>query len=444
MSKGLFIFRRDFRTTDNTTLIELSKNVDKIIPLFIVTIKQVDKNVYKSSNSIQFMYESLRDLNKNLRNKLVVCFGENDKIIEQILKNNKDITYVGFNLDYTPYAKKRDEKIEKICDRYNVKTIIKEDYTLIPSYEVRESKESRSKNAPKEYYSVFNPFYQKMIKKDIPKPNSKKINFSSDIKIQKKTISILEKYFKQNNNVLIHGGRKNALGKLKGLGKFKNYDKTRNLPQYNTTLLSAYIKYGCVSIREVYHAMVKKVGKNSELTRQLIWHDFYAFIMMFIPEKQTIGGSNFKNKIIKWTNNKKDFEDWCEGNTGIPIIDASMRQLNLTGWMHNRCRLLVSNFLTKKLKIDWHWGEKYFATKLIDYDVASNNLNWQWSSGVGTDRIPYERIYNPFRQTKEIDPDCIYIKKYVQELKNVDNDIILNWDKMYDRIDIDYPEPIIF
>ena len=434
MKKGVFIFRRDFRIQDNTTLNELASLVDIIVPIFIITPQQVAKNPYKSSNSIQFMYESLKDLNKNLRNKLVVCFGENDEIIKKILSKNQDITHIGFNLDYTPYSKKRDLSIIKIAKKMNIEIVIKQDYTILPSFEI---------DAPKEYYSVFNAFYNNMMGKTIPKPVSKKIKFTNSIQTEKKTIDTLKKYFTQNNEVIVRGGRKQGLLKLKGLSKFKDYAKIRNLPMYNTTLLSAYIKFGCVSMREVYHAMIKHVGKKSELTRQLIWHDFYAFLMMFLPEEQTIGGGNFKNKKVAWKNNPSLFRKWCEGKTGIPIIDASMRQLNTVGWMHNRSRLLVSNFLTKVLKIDWHKGERYFATMLVDYDVSSNNLNWQWSSGVGTDRTPYERIYNPFKQAKEIDPDCVYIKKYVPELRNVDNHDILNWDKVYDEIDINYPKPII-
>jgi deoxyribodipyrimidine photo-lyase len=431
MTKGLFIFRRDFRIHDNTSLIELSKNVDTIIPVFIITPEQVERNTYKSSNSIQFMYESLKDLNKNLRNKLVVCLGENKKIVEKILKNNSDITHVGFNMDYTPYAKNRDISIAKVCKKMNISLVVKEDYTLVPFEQIGHM------------YSVFNPFYNKMMDTIINKPITKKISFTNTVKIEKKSIDILKRYFTLNVNTLIKGGRKHGLIKIKQLKNFKNYAKTRDFPMYNTTLLSAYIKYGCISIREVYYAMVKYVGKKSELTRQLIWHDFYAFLMMNLPENRTIGGGNFKNKKVAWRKDQIQFRKWCEGKTGIPFVDAAMRQLNLTGWMHNRSRLLVSNFLTKRLKIDWHLGEKYFATKLIDYDVSSNNLNWQWSSGIGTDRTPYERIYNPYKQSKELDPDCVYIKRFVPELREVDSYDIHNWYKTYEEYNINYPEPMI-
>jgi deoxyribodipyrimidine photo-lyase len=183
--------------------------------------------------------------------------------------------------------------------------------------------------------------------------------------------------------------------------------------------------------------------RNKELLRQLIWHDFYAQLMHYLPEKNTIGGGNFKNKNIKWESNSSQFRAWCQGKTGIPIIDAGMRQLNKVGWMHNRLRLIVSNFLTLILGIDWRKGEKYFAQKLVDYDVASNNGNWQFSAQVGIDRVPYLRIYNPFTQAKEIDPNCEYIKEWVKELRDVDCYDILRWNKVYKEYKGVYNYPIL-
>lgn len=432
--KGLFIFRRDLRTVDNTSLYELSKLVDTVIPIFILTPEQIKKNPYFSNNSVQFMAESLEDLYRQTNRKLLIFFGQNKDVIKSILQLNPDISHIAFNEDYTPYSKIRDAEIKKIGEKNGVKVITYQDYTIFPREAIRDG-----------YYKVFKPFYTRVIKLTPPKVNKTKIKFGT-INAPKKFIkpmSYLKKIYKPNSKVLIHGGRQKAVTRLKTMKKFKNYAKTRNNPNVNTTLLSAYIKYGNISIREVYNAMIKGVGKNSELTRQVIWHDFYAILMYYLPKNQTIGGGNFKNKKIKWIRDTKALKRWQSGTTGVPIIDAAMRQLNTVGWMHNRCRLLVSNFLTMILQIDWHLGEKYFATQLIDYDVASNNLNWQFSSGIGTDRTPYVRVYNPYTQGKEIDPDAEYIKKWVPELKGVSPKDIHNWYKTYDMVESEYPEPMV-
>ena len=165
--------------------------------------------------------------------------------------------------------------------------------------------------------------------------------------------------------------------------------------------------------------------------------------MYFLPYEDTLGGGNLQHKKLKWRDSIKDFNAWCNGQTGIPLIDAGMRQLNETGWMHNRVRLIVSNFLSLVLKIDWRKGEKYFAQKLVDYDVASNNLNWQFSAQVGTDHNPFLRIYNPYRQSEKYDKDCLYIKKWVKELEDVPCNDIHKWYKKWEDYDIGYTKPII-
>ena len=220
------------------------------------------------------------------------------------------------------------------------------------------------------------------------------------------------------------------------------YDEKRNCLTYNTTHLSAYINLGLLSIREIYHHVVEKLGKKNGIITELYWRDFYYNILHFFPH---VVGNSFRENYdkIKWRNNKKQFKAWCEGKTGFPIVDACMRQMNETGYMHNRGRMIVASFLTKDLLIDWRWGEKYFATQLQDYNISANNGGWQWASGSGTDSQPYFRIFNPWSQSDKFDPNCEYIKKWVPELNDIENKHIHQWDKFYQDYEIDYPEPIV-
>ena len=409
---SLFLFHRDFRTYDNTSLIKLSTLSNSIIPIFIFNPDQVDpsKNKYYNQTSIQFMGECLSSIPH-----LQLFYGYTEDVLESIYKKYP-ITHIGFNLDYTPYALKRTEKVKSLSKKYNVDVVCEEDYTALPLVEYREEG----------FYKVFKPFFEHLLTMKIPKPNSTKITFIS------KKLSSIQLPMKDMQH------RKEALTILKKSKEFNKYEKTRNIPSIETTHLSKHIKFGTVSIREVYHAF----KHNKELFRQIAWHDHYACLMRFLPVKDTIGGGNVKHIEIKWQKNEKWFHAWCNGQTGFPIVDAGMRQLNETGWMHNRVRLIVSNFLTLKMGIDWKKGEKYFAQRLVDYDVASNNLNWQFSVGVGTDRNQFIRVYNPFLQSKKYDPECNYIKKWVTELKDVPAKDIHQWDKRYESYDI-YFKPII-
>ena len=195
---------------------------------------------------------------------------------------------------------------------------------------------------------------------------------------------------------------------------------------YKTTFLSAYNKFTPISIREVYFKMVHSLGKTSGLVRELHWRDFYLNVVYYFPHilnGQTKTGDNKSLKKeydnLKWSYNKTLFNKWCIGQTGYPIIDAAMIQLNTTGYMHNRMRMVTSSFLTKDLHIDWTWGEQYFANKLVDYEPTMNNQGWQWSTGNGADSQPYFRIFNPYIQAKKYDPECLYIKKWCPELSNL-------------------------
>lgn len=429
--KTLFIFRRDLRIYDNTTLNKIIEKKHEIIPIFIFNKKQIDKNEnkYYSHNAAQFLFESLEELKF-----LNFYYTDNEIEIIEKLYNKYKFDNIAFNKDYTPYAIKRDNEIIKwSSNKNNIDIISYEDYTLLNIGEVL-----KDNNEP---YVKFTPFYNKYILKK-PKsllvPDIKKIKFIKDDKLSLKNIDFLKPDY--NKDIIVNGGRTKALVILKKLkdGYFKNYDEERDYPYLDkTTKLSAYIKFGCLSIREIYYSLPLKHG----IIRELIWHDFYANITFYFPY---IFGSPFLKKYskIEWNNDNKLFEKWKKGMTGFPLIDAAMRQLNKCGWMHNRNRMIVASFLVKNLLIDWRKGEHYFATSLVDYDPSSNNGGWQWCASTGTDAQPYFRIFSPTLQMKKYDKDCIYIKKWIPELKSVSNKIILNWEKKQND-DIDYPKPII-
>ena len=438
-NNSIFIFRRDLRLNDNTGLINALKNSKKVLPIFIFTPEQItSKNVYKSDNSVQFLMESLDDLDQDLKSnnsKLYYFFGDVITVLKSIIQEiNIDAIYV--NQDYTPYSKERDLKIENFCDKNELIFNSDEDICLLPINSVKTGND--------ETYKVFTPFHRNAEKIKVRKSKSNKYNNYSNIK-KKLNYSCNPKKeikYEKNKNIRVRGGRENALNILKKIKKFQDYNVDRNLPALSTTTLSAYNKYGCVSIREVYEKFTKVLNKENSLIKQLYWRDFYYNIAYSFPH---VFGSAFKDKYnnVKWKYNKKYWESWINGTTGFPLQDAGMREMNSTGFMHNRCRMITTMFLTKDLHIDWRLGEKYFAQKLVDYDPAQNNGGHQWSSSTGTDSQPYFRIFNPWTQQKKYDKDCEYIKKWIPELKNIPNKHIHEWNKYYKDYEVNYPEPIV-
>ena len=433
----LFIFRRDLRTYDNTALNHAIQTKEDVLPIFIFTPEQVQENDYKSDNSVKFMINSLKSIH-NLQ-----CFyGTNIDVIVSLTKK-LNITHIFFNTDTTHYAIKRDKQIEGFCNNSNIICKTYSDYNLVDIlFDVKTGSDT--------YYSVFTPFLtkSKQLEVRLPESSSKPIWYDKHIKTKYQiTLEEAERKFTKNasSNVLVHGGRNEAMKLLKqSLATQKKYKITRNQAYTRTTLLSAHIKFGTISIREAYYHFKK--NNMIAIIDQLYWNEFYDYLMVTLPKKKTIGGSNFKGKSIQWDNDKENFDKWKAGQTGFPFIDAGMRQLNREGYMHGRARMAVANFLSMILLIDWRKGEKYFATKLIDYDIAQNNGNWQWSVGLGVDKTGYLRIFNPYTQSKRHDPDCLYIKKYVPELSDVPNEDIHKWEvkhKMHETYItpiVDYPE----
>lgn len=437
--KGLFIFRRDFRLTDNTALLLASKKCEKIYTIFIFTPEQVtDKNRFKSDISIAFMIGALGELAKEIRKKggqLVTLFGENDNVVEKCI-DTWGIDAVYWNKDYTPYAKKRDASVEKICKEKGIDVCISDDYYLNPPGTILTGAGTS--------YLKYTPYMNKSFAKGFRSPSSARPQFlsRSTKKINGKELSLkeAESNFVETNQELVETfKREKALEILKKASQFKNYHQTRNDLELPTTRLSAPIKYGIISIREV----AKAFKSNRDLLRQLVWRDFYAQILNAEPQ---VLGSALKPQYnnIKWVGSHAHFVKWCKGETGFPIVDAAMREMNETGYMHNRGRLIVASFLIKTLLVDWQKGEKYFATRLVDYDPSSNNGNWQWVASTGADSQPYFRIFNPWSQSKEHDPEATYIKHWVPELAEVPAKCIHTWNECAAEFKgIDYPKPIV-
>ena len=437
---GLFIFRRDLRIIDNNGLNLLNEKCKNVFTIFIFTPEQVGNgNKYKSDNSVQFMIESLQDLASQISKAgghLYTFYGHNDSVVADCIKA-WDINLVCFNLDITPYAKERDEKIIKMCENMKCYVMYDYDYYLCEPGSVL--------NGSGMTYQKFTPFYNTAKKIKVEKPASKRhLSLKKgDSHISNKiTLDEAMKKFVGNENpdILVHGGRENAIKQIHIAAKnIKHYEKSRDELSKPTSQLSAYIKFGNISIREVYYAF----KNNHAFIRQLYWRDFYSGVLYSFPR---VLGHALKPKYdkIKWHNNERWFDAWCKGETGFPVVDAGMRQLNTTGYMVNRARLITMSFLIKTMLIDWRKGEKYFASKLTDYDVASNNGNTLWVMGGGADSQQYMRIFNPFTQAKEHDPKCEYIKTWIPELKDINNDIILNWETEWEKNkDIKYPKPIL-
>ena len=444
---GLFIFRRDFRVIDNNGLNMANSICKNIYPIFIFTPEQVsDENKFKSSNAVQFMIESLQDLSEQINKmgypsspKNLLCFYGDNELIVSYLIATLNIQVVCFNVDYSPYAIKREQNIMSLCQGKHVDVKYAHDYYLHTPGTIL--------NTSGNIYQKFTPFYESAMKIPIEPPvGLKKIHFASAHAKLKHSISLDDamKRFVGNINdeILVNGGRKNALKQIRlfnASNASNQYSKTRNELSQSTSQLSAHIKFGCISIREV-HQMFRT---NHDFIRQLFWRDFYATILYAFPH---VLGSAMKpnyNK-IKWNHNSNWFKKWCDGNTGFPIVDAGMRQLNATGYMHNRARLIVMSFFVKTLMLDWRLGEKYFACKLTDYDPASNNGNIQWIMGGGSDSNPFFRIFNPWRQTEQHDENCEYIKKWIPELSDVPIKYVLHWEtEWHKNKDCGYPKPMV-
>jgi deoxyribodipyrimidine photo-lyase len=429
---SLFIFRRDLRLEDNIGLIEALKNSEQVVPIFIFTPEQLsNSNAYKSSNCVQFMMDSLESLEDDLKKKgtrLRYFYGKPGAVVKDIVASDDKIDAVFVNRDYTPYSKRRDKDIQLVCEKYDVAFKQYDDIVMYPI--------SSLTTTTGEVFTKFTPFYNYARTKKVNLPLKNRYTNYSKKALGGEFRGNKDKFYEYNKNIAVVGGRDHALKILNGLDKFKSYNKDKNMLAINTTRLSAYLKFGCVSIREVYHKIKATLGARNDLIRQLYWREFYYNIGN--THGYVFDGKNFNEKYnkVKWhkysnaSKAQKDwFDMWCDGTTGFPIVDACMKELNTTGFMHNRGRLIVASFLTKNLF--WHWtdGERYFAQNLVDYDpiINSGAGNWGWVAGSGVDAQPFFRVFNPWLQSKKFDPDCEYIKKWLPELRSVENKHIHEW-----------------
>lgn len=437
--KGLFIFRRDLRLADNLGLLSLLRQTKTVVLAFIFDPQQIEarRNNHFSAPAFYFLLNSLDELAETVHTrggKLFVLHGNHADVVANLIEKD-EIDAVFVNKDYTPFSRKRDKAIADVCKKRDVVFERHDDVTLSPVETIRTKQQG--------LYTVFTPFMKRASAYEVPVPQ--KNNFSNYFSGKLKTTTKKLNDFTAHLDIdpVLHGGREEGLRFLHNLARLKNYKTNRNFPaEHGTSRLSAHHKIGTISIRETYHTVKKHEGLGSQFVSELYWRDFYYYIAYHFPTVFTSSFLPWAKNII-WVNDKKQFRAWCEGKTGVPMVDAGMRELNTTGWMHNRSRMIVASYLTKNLLIDWRWGERYFATKLIDYDPCQNNGGWQWSASVGADPRPL-RIFNPYTQAKKYDPEATYIQKWVPELCDVDTELLVDGKTQnFNKLAPNYPSPLV-
>ena len=395
----IFWFRRDLRIDDNHALFRALKSGFDVLPIFIFDTDITNK-LNKNDHRLNYINKVINELNDKLlakKKKIYTYSGKPKDVIKKLIKKLK-IKEIYINKDYEPYAHERDNEIKKICEENNVTYNSFKDHVIFEKDEI-----VKTDGTP---YVVYTPYSKKWIEKynsTQPKTyNSEKylenlVDFNTiEIDNIKKIIKekiILPENYTLNNDII------------------DKYENTRNFPALDSTSrIGVNLRFGTVSIRKIVRKSSSRL--NNTYLKELIWREFFIQILWHFPHTTK---RSFKDKYerIEWRNDMEDFKLWCDGKTGYPIVDAGMNQLNETGFMHNRLRMVVGSFLCKHLLIDWRLGEKYFADKLFDYEQASNVGNWQWVAGCGVDAAPYFRIFNPESQQKKFDKDLLYIKKWI-------------------------------
>jgi len=420
---SIFWFRRDLRLEDNAGLYYALKSETPILPLFIFDQNILDKLDNREDPRVTFIYNTILSINKQLKDyktSLLVKYGDPIKIWEKLVEDY-DLDTVYTNRDYEVYAKERDEAVASLLSKKDIKFKDYKDHVIFDNDEVMKkdgkpytvftpySKIWKAKLSSKSKDNILDSYYLK------PYPTLKYADNFLEYSSKEEIISLSDMGFKESSLDIPSDQVKQSL--------IKNYDEKRNFPALEgTSRLGIHFRFGTISIRQKASRAAKL---NQTFLSELIWRDFYSNILNHFPHVSD-GPFREKYEAIEWVNNEEHFDLWKQGKTGYPIVDAGMREIMHTGYMHNRVRMIVASFLTKHLLINWTWGEAYFAEKLLDFDLASNNGGWQWAAGCGTDAAPYFRIFNPYTQQKKFDKDYKYIKMWVPEFGTDE-----------------YPEPIV-
>jgi deoxyribodipyrimidine photo-lyase len=435
--RSLFLFRRDLRLTDNTGLRAASAASKAVIPAFVFDPRQCDpdRNAFFSPYGFAFLVQSLKELNARLRergSRLYVFAGDPADVVTELVRAG-DVSALYVNRDYTPFSRERDERLQTACTDQGAAFHAASDLLLSEPEAVQPAQGGA--------YHVFSRFRRHAQSHDVARPDRSASGpyYSGPISVGTVSISAYDRY--PADELFVSGGRSEGETLLEAIPSLKGYRQRRHRPEAASyTGLSAHHKFGTVSIRESYWAVRDAFDGYHKLQSQLYWRDFYTHLVYHRPEQLTTP-LRALGRYVGWINDPDVFRRWCDGQTGVPFIDAGMRQLNQSGYMHNRARMAVASFLTKDLLTDWRWGAQYFARTLIDYDPSVNAGNWQWAASVGTD---YKlRIYNPYLQAKKHDKKAHYIKRWVPELRDVSTAVLTGGDQVDLSHQADYPAPVV-
>jgi deoxyribodipyrimidine photo-lyase len=399
---NIFWFRRDLRLDDNCGLYKALSGTLKVLPVFIFDTDILNKLENKTDGRVHFIHHELEQLKTELEKEGSSLFILNSTADEAFntLTNTYNIKNVFTNCDYEPTGITRDERIKTLLSKKNITFHSFKDMVIFEKNEVL-----KDDNTP---YQVFTPYSKKWKERLINNP----IQFYPSENVLHNLYKIDPIKFPAIDDIGFKKGELIFPDKKLNLDKIKNYERNRDIPSIDgTSKLSIHLRFGTISIRKL---VIQAIAVSEKYLNELIWREFYQTILYQFPY---VVNSAFKKEYntIEWSTNEKHFHLWCTGQTGFPIIDAGMRELNATGYMHNRVRMIVSGFLTKNLFIDWRWGEAYFAEKLLDFELASNNGGWQWAAGCGVDAAPYFRVFNPELQAQKFDASNEYIKRWVPE-----------------------------
>lgn len=402
-NKAVFWFRRDLRLKDNAGLYHALRENEELIPVFIFDKEILSRLEDAEDRRVDFIHRAITHLQKDLvtlGSSLLVFHNSPEKAFGQLLKEHS-ISRVYTNHDYEPYAKERDLGVKELLATKGVELKTYKDQCIFEKNEV-----IKDDGTP---YTVFTPYankWKRMLTPFYYRAYPTKKYFRNFAPLKQHPIPSLEELgFKKTD---IEFNPKASVNDL----LLHKYKEQRDYPSVKgTSRLSVYLRFGVVSIRQL---VAKTLPLSETWLNELIWRDFYMMILHHFPH---VAHNAFRKEYdqIPWRNNEEQFQKWCDGMTGFPIVDAGIRELNATGFMHNRVRMIVSSFLIKDLLIDWHWGEAYFAKKLNDFDLSANNGGWQWAAGSGCDSAPYFRVFNPTEQQKKFDPQFKYIKQWIPE-----------------------------